>query len=160
MNSTSWTGGARYVAALLCTMGSLGCSGSSGGSPSPAAPGDSGSDAAAASTFTQVYTDVISKKCVSCHNPTGIGGMGGKLDMSSQSAAYTNLVGVAAAGESCSGKGTRVTPGQPDMSILYLKVSLGDMAPCGSKMPLGGAMLAQSEADEIQSWITGGAKND
>jgi hypothetical protein len=97
------------------------------------------------------------KDCVTCHNPTGEGGTVGKLDMSSQSTAFTNLVGVAAAGAECSGKGTRVVAGDADMSILYQKVTTPT---CGSMMPLGGAALANDLTDEIEGWINAGAKND
>ncbi len=80
--------------------------------------------------------------------------------MTSQTAAFTNLVNVAASGVQCAGKGTRVVPGMKDMSILYLKVSLDDPSPCGQKMPLGLTPLAQSEVDMIDSWISAGAQNN
>jgi hypothetical protein len=52
-----------------------------------------------------------------------------------------------------------VVPGSPDTSIMYLKVSLDDPAPCGAKMPLGGS-LDRASADLIESWIMSGAPND
>jgi hypothetical protein len=84
----------------------------------------------------------------------------GKLDMSTKDTAYKNLVNVAAAGVACSGKGTRVIPGMPDMSIMYLKASNDDPTPCGSKMPLGSTGLPADKSDELQAWIVAGAKND
>ncbi len=154
-----------YVAPAALLAVFLGaCSDSTGsgggygyGSPSPTTAPPSTS---APATWTQVYTDIISPSCASCHSPTGIGGESGKLDMSSQPAAYTNLFDVAAAGSACSGKGTRVTPKSAATSILYLKISTTDPSPCGSKMPLTGPALSQAEVDEIASWINAGAMND
>ena len=45
-------------------------------------------------TFTNVYANVISARCTSCHRPGGGGVNVGMLDMSTQAAAYANLVGV------------------------------------------------------------------
>ena len=117
-------------------------------------------DANAATTWTEVYTDIIMPTCVGCHNPGGNGGTLGKLDMSSQDTAYTNLVNVAAAGSACAGKGARITPRSTTASILYLKVSPTDPSPCGSKMPLIGSALSQDQVDEIASWINAGAMDN
>jgi hypothetical protein len=117
-------------------------------------------DGGTASTFTQVYA-IISNRCSPCHTTAaGIGVMQGHLDMTSQMAAFMNLVNTPAAGVACTGKGPRVTPGMPDMSVMYLKISLDDPAPCGMKMPLGRAPLPQAEADSIESWIMAGAMNN
>jgi hypothetical protein len=116
--------------------------------------------APAATTFTQVYTDIISPICVQCHNPAGIGVSMGHLDMSTQTVAFADLVGVPAMGIACGGMGTRVVAGNAANSIMFEKIDPGTPAPCGSKMPLGLAPLSTQQADEIQSWINGGAKND
>ena len=114
---------------------------------------------AATPTFTDIYTDIIAVKCTPCHTTaTGSGVVSGKLDMTTQAAAYTNLVGTAAAGEACNGMGTRVIAGDPDTSIMYLKASDDDPAPCGGKMPLGSKGLDADSSDEIKAWITAGAK--
>jgi hypothetical protein len=89
--------------------------------------------------------------------PLGDGFTTGKLDMSSQATAFMNLVGVAAAGAECGGKGTRVVAGNADMSILFQKVTTPT---CGSQMPLGGTPLTGAQTEEIQSWINAGAMND
>jgi hypothetical protein len=129
-----------------------------------AAATDGGADAADAgppATFTQVYTQVIAVRCTPCHTTaTGIGVVNGKLDMTSQAAAFTNLVNTPAAGVACNAKGPRVMPGDPDMSVMYLKISLDDPTPCGGKMPLNQAALTQDQADMIESWITAGAPNN
>jgi hypothetical protein len=113
-----------------------------------------------ASTFTQVYSDIISPICVTCHNPQGIGVSMGKLDMSTQATAFMNLVGVSAMGIACGGMGTRVVAGNANGSIMFEKIDPGTPAPCGSKMPLGLAPLTAAQANEIQSWINAGAMND
>jgi len=125
-----------------------------------ATTGPAGDMGGPAATFTQVYTMVIASSCAPCHTTAGgIGITQGQLDLTTQSKAYANLVNVAAAGTQCAGKGSRVVPGMPDSSILYLKVSLDDPAPCGAKMPLGGA-LTEDKAEMIESWIAAGAMNN
>jgi hypothetical protein len=83
--------------------------------------------------------------------------------MSSQAAAYMNLVGVAVttpsgplpAGEDmCTGK--RVVPGDSSMSLMYLKVS-ELMPPCGVQMPETGANLTAAQIATIKTWIDEGA---
>src|SRR5262245_24349187 len=76
-------------------------------------------------TWTRVYAEVISQKCVPCH-ATDVGASRGGLDMSSKSTAYANLVNAPSEGEACTEGGTRVQPGNADDSIMYLKVSLDD----------------------------------
>jgi hypothetical protein len=120
-----------------------------------------GPDAAQVVTFTQVYTTVIGRRCSPCHTTSsGMGVSLGHLDMTTQAAAFMNLVNVPAAGVECSGKGTRVVPGKEDDSVMYLKISLDDPTPCGAKMPLGLPALPQEEADLIEDWIKGGAQNN
>lgn len=116
--------------------------------------------AAQGATFTMVYSDIISPICVQCHNPAGIGVTMGHLDMSTKAAAFSDLVGVAAAGVACGGMGTRVIPGNANDSILFKKVDPNQGSPCGSKMPLGLTPLTVAQADEISSWINAGALNN
>jgi hypothetical protein len=74
--------------------------------------------------------------------------------MSSQSTAYSNLVGVTAAGPACGASGEmRVVPGNSAMSLLYNKVAGSE--DCGSTMP----ETAQG-VTLIQSWIDQGAPNN
>jgi hypothetical protein len=149
------------IAVLACTaVAAVACSSSSnnaGGAPDAGGSGDSGP----APTFTQVYADVLGPSCGNaCHNPSGIGVSMGHLDMSTQSAAFTNL-NMAAQGIACSGNALpRVTPGNGDMSLVYLKVSLDDPTPCGGHMPLGLPNLPQAKTEEIKSWINAGAMNN
>jgi hypothetical protein len=130
------------------------------GAPDTAVAEAAAPEAGPSSTFTMVYTDIISPICVTCHNPQGIGVTSGMLDMSSKATAFSDLVGVAAMGSGCSGKGTRVVAGNAATSILFEKVDPNQGAPCGSKMPLGGTPLTDAQASEIESWINGGAMNN
>jgi hypothetical protein len=108
-------------------------------------------------TFAEVYSTVISPNC-SCHTSAGGEGItSGKLDMTSESTAFTNLVNVPAAGASCSGSGTRVVPDSAATSILFEKVNPSSTR-CGSQMPLGGGSLSTSDVTLIENWINSGAK--
>jgi hypothetical protein len=158
--------------ALILTLStaavSLGCSSSGSvpatSDPASSSPATSGtpatSNAGGAPTFTNVYRDILGPICTACHTP---GGEAPFLDMSTQTAAYTNLVGVKADGTSCAGSGlTRVVPGDAAESLLYEKVSEAT-PPCGSQMPLGcsgQSCLSSTHQTEIEDWINGGALNN
>jgi hypothetical protein len=147
-----------FIIALATAGAALaGCS-SSDNTPSGSSSSSTSNGSAAVPTFTEVYTQIISVNCLGCHVPGQIGVTHGMLDMSSQSTAYTDLVGVMAAGSACSGMGTRVVAGDPTTSLLYEKVS--GTQPCGSRMPLDGNPLSTSDIAEIHDWIAGGALDD
>jgi hypothetical protein len=119
---------------------------------------DAGSDAGAAPSWAMVYAQVITPRCLPCHGQSAELGVSlGRLDMSSQALAYTNLVNVAAMGAACTAAGPRVVPGSPGSSVLYLKVSTDAPVPCGAKMPLTGS-ISSEEAELIEEWIMGGAR--
>jgi hypothetical protein len=114
-------------------------------------------------TFTNVYSDVLSAICLPCHAPGGTGNSAGKLDMSAEALAYTNLQ-KSAAGASCKTSGLKlVVPGDAAMSLLGEKVGSAH-PPCGTEMPFGcggaGPCLSAAQVQEITDWINGGAKND
>jgi hypothetical protein len=134
-----------------------------------------------APTFTNVYADIINLRCISCHQPGKSGVTVGGLDMSTQAAAYADLVGVPAMGTGAGTSGVtcatlgidmsdggtpllRVAPNDSTGSLIVEKVSsklAGTLAPCGSPMPLGrGAPLTQPQVDLLQAWIVAGAQND
>jgi hypothetical protein len=139
---------------------------SSGGGPADSGgtgPVDSGggsetggSEAGGAPTFTDVYA-IISADCLPCHS-TGIGKTTGKLDMSTQATAYKDLVGVAAAGSACKGKGTRVVAGNAVKSLLVQK--LNPAPSCGKQMPNGMPALSSTPIALITAWIDSGAPNN
>jgi hypothetical protein len=127
-----------------------------------------------APAFTRVYTAIIEPRCTGCHQPGGSGLTVGKLDMSSQGAAYAGLVGVDAQGTGAGASGVacasvmppriRVVPGDAAGSLLFNKVDskLAGQSPlCGSPMPAGSAApLTQDEVLLIAAWIDAGAAND
>ena len=133
----------------------------SGGSNS--AKEDAGTDPSALTydpTFTAVYNEILQGSCAVafCHI-----GVVTPMALPDQATAYKALVNVPAAtansGGSCQGKGMRVLPGNPDMSLLYEK--LVQPVPCGLPMPGSGhAPLEARQIDQIKQWITLGAKND
>jgi len=65
-------------------------------------------------TFTNVYANVIGVRCTGCHRPGGSGVTVGMLDMSTQAAAYTNLVGVTSAGVGAGTSSMRTRSGPPN----------------------------------------------
>jgi hypothetical protein len=114
-------------------------------------------------TLTQVYNGIIGPSCAlaACHGnaaaPTG------SLDMSSQAAAFANLVNQPALGQagvpSCAGSGLiRVVPGSAMSSLLWNKVN--GTQTCGARMPNGLQPIAQGQIDQIASWINAGAMNN
>jgi hypothetical protein len=128
-----------------------------------------------APTFTNVYANVISARCISCHRAGGPGGTVGTLDMSTQALAYASLVGVPATGTGAGTSGTtcvsldphavRIRPGDPVGSLLYEKVvakQQGTLPACGSPMPpsASSAPLTPAQTALIAAWISGGALND
>jgi hypothetical protein len=160
---------AAVFALCACAVLSAGC-----GSNTPSS----------ANSFTKVYTEVIQPKCSNnfCHY-NGVDIRFGALDLSSHVRAYWSLVNMPCMGP-CGSIGMRVVPGQPDASILYLKLLDQDQLPagatvCGIQMPadstnystnLGDTPLVQTStvtfsgpslpADQLQlihDWIQEGA---
>src|SRR5580704_8663640 len=92
----------RCIVAVTFTLISATC----GCGSSSSTPGDTNGV-----TFTTVYSDIISKACLPCHAPKGVGDTAGKLDMSTQALAYTNLQ-LPATGSVCKASGLKlVVPG-------------------------------------------------
>lgn len=158
----------RRSALRALTLVGILSSGCSALDPSPASTATP-----APNSFTAVYRTTIAQTCANdyCHE-NGVGIRYSALDMSSQVYAYWNLVGQPCMGPSCSEMGTRVIPGQPDQSMLYLKVSQTS-PPCGSQMPadpmtltasgtsvFSGTALPDDQQQLIHDWILDGAKNN
>jgi hypothetical protein len=129
----------------------------------------------AESTFGAVYAAIERAGCKSsfCH-----GAGAGQLTLSTRDIAYDELLGANGMGAlalgtnpgpapenkpACAGTGVRrVTPGQPEMSLLYLK--LADQSPCGDRMPLTGSapelQFTPAELSTVNTWIMRGARHD
>lgn len=127
-------------------------------------------DAAGASepveSFKAIYAEILAPKCATsfCHVATNRAG----LNMTSASLAYMRLVNVKA-GELerdpyalCKESGlTRVVPGDPDASLLILKLAPpASGVPCGKVMPENQKALPETELTRIRRWIAQGAANN
>jgi hypothetical protein len=134
-----------------------------------------------ANSFTEVYTGIIQPKCSNdfCHF-NGVGIRFSALDLSSKARAYWSLVGQPCMGPNCQQRGMRVVPGQPDTSIMYLKLldqmpSDTTMTRCGNQMPLdmttfrtngisefkfSGPTLPADQQQRIHDWIQEGAQDN
>jgi hypothetical protein len=146
------------LSVLLCVIAASGC-------PSKSSSGGGGSAGAGASgaTFTEVYAMIFPgptpARCTFCHAMPASEISNGKLFMGmDQASAYIALVGKSSTSARCMGM-PLVTPGQPEMSLFFKKVSSA-MPPCGSRMPLGASPLTDPQIELIRSWIAAGAKND
>lgn len=162
------------TAALFVAATMLAC-GSSGGDDNVKSDGP---DAASTDpTFTRVFSEVITNTNCSgplCHMSTAVGG----FMLGPKDTLYNELVGQPASGPKC-GPGTasstdggasdagagdaaatsyiRVIAGDPDHSLLYLK--LAGSPPCGDAMPVG-RMLSDAQITLVHDWIQAGANND
>jgi hypothetical protein len=108
---------------------------------------------APAPEWAAVYRGVISRGCT-CHIN---GGQAGGLSFPNARAAIADVRAalVRAGNANCGGAATNiVTVGDANASMLFQKVS---GTACGTRMPRGGAALAQADIDLIRDWIAGGA---
>jgi hypothetical protein len=148
---------------VACAGAGSACSGGSGEASAEASTGgdtDAAGDEPAthtyAPTFTALYGEVFTPTCalLFCH-----GGSDDFLSMATKDTAYAAMVGVVSHGPKCGATGlTIVEPGNPQASLLYLKVT---SPPCGNMMPaMYGLSLDSREIDQIKQWITLGAQKD
>jgi hypothetical protein len=118
--------------------------------------------------FTWIFTNVF-PTCGGplCHS----GAAGGNLVFDSKDGAHMQLM-MAGMGMNlgpstptgsmthCKDAGMmRVVPSNPDMSLLYNKLRTDMPAPCGNRMPPGGA-LCSATIEAIRMWIAMGAPNN
>lgn len=172
--------GGRAVIAVLGCIFALGCS--SDGPAEIADAGhdvmldtgalqDSGSAEAAftytcsggpptyAATYSAVYCEILSQSCalVFCHSSDT-----DYLVINDEMQGYGALVNAPATGPLCAPTGLkRVDPGQPDSSLMYLKIT---NPPCGHKMPIlygdVSGSLDASAIEQVRQWIAAGAPNN
>ena len=132
----------------------------------------------AANSFTKIYTETIQPKCSSnfCHY-NGVPIRFSALDLSSKVRAYWSLVDLPCMGP-CQQTGMRVLPGQPEASVMYIKVLdplPAGMSRCGTEMPadttgystngtsdltFSGPALSSDEQARIRDWIQEGAQDN
>lgn len=143
----STSGGSDTSGESTSTSGTSGTSGSSS---------DGSTTSAAGPPFADVFAVLMNNGCTSgyCH-----GAAAGGLALTDAKASYASLVDAPATMASC-GQSVRVVPGDPDASVLWLRVrpaALDQGMPCGAKMPQGSMGLGDADAAVIEAWIAGGA---
>lgn len=153
-----WCFGALWL--WLLAAGCGGDSPSPGAAASAAGMGAAGGGAPAA-TFTQVYAMLFPRastgQCDMCHALPAHDVVNGNLETGmTQASAYAALMGKQSQSSRCMSR-PLVVPNDPEMSLLYLKLS--PTPPCGVRMPNGGK-LSDAQIDMVRSWIAAGAKND
>jgi hypothetical protein len=185
--ATSGAGASATAASGASSTGAVSSGGASGSSgPMGSASNDAGtSDAsvgdAGGVTFAQVYAIMSTHCCTACHAPMpskgtpmdgcipqnvmkNTGFTSAKLDLSTQSIAYTSLVGVKSALAKCGPPKNllRVVAGNSAMSVLYSMIH--DVMPkvpiCGPQMPYNQPPLAAADMATIKAWIDEGAPNN
>ena len=132
-------GGSAGSGSAVGKGGTTGTAGSPGhGGATGLAGAGAGGRAAAAPTFTQVYTTILTTYCDggSCHNP----GTKGSVNFASQSTAYNTLKSFVVAGNGAGSK-------------LYSLVNTG-------KMPDKEPKLSAANIALIKAWIDAGALNN
>ena len=113
--------------------------------------------APAATTLSEIQTQVFTPICSGCHNgsnPPG-GALPGSQNLKAGNS-FANLVNVASLEQPSL---LRVQPGDPDNSYIIQKLE-GAPGISGSRMPFGGPYLDQATIDKIRSWIQDGAQNN
>jgi uncharacterized protein (TIGR03118 family) len=111
----------------------------------------------AATTLSEIQTQVFTPKCTGCHDGSNApgGALPGSQNLTSGNS-FANLVNVA----SLEQPGLmRVKPGDPANSYVIQKLE-GAAGISGSRMPQGGPFLDQPTIDSIKSWIASGAPNN
>ncbi len=138
--------------------------GRSGAGAGGAGAGGAGSGAAGATAEPvddgeATWSNVYQFSFRTCRNPDCHGGGIIGLNFASKDAAYESMLNQPAypMGQCVMLAKQRLVPGDPDNSLLYLK--LDQNAPCGQNMPPGG-QLPPKERDRVRTWIMNGAKND
>jgi hypothetical protein len=149
---------------VALSLSATGVQPGSGAAGSPAAGSGAAGQTATTpgmSTFSSIYTQILVPRCASplCHASTSA--TRGALSIeagATASAARSSLLNQPASGTQCASAGLAlVAPGNPDMSLLYRKLT--DMPPCGSRMPPTAALTAD-EIDRVRTWIANGAADD
>lgn len=103
-------------------------------------------------SFTADIVPLLKSRCVMCHLP-GAEQAGLALH---PKGGYANLVDI----KSTQSALLRVSPGKPDDSYLYRKITgtHTQVGGSGERMPFGESSLSAEEIDRVRHWIAGGAK--
>jgi hypothetical protein len=136
-----------FLASLLLIISSCGkleSPTSAGGSTDPIDP---------TATFTRVKNEIFTPTCaqLGCHGTIGTQ----ENLVLTPGVAYSNIVGVSSIEMP---QLARVTPGDPNNSYLYRKVTGAGIT--GAQMPNGLTPLNDAQLKLIRDWIRRGAPND
>jgi hypothetical protein len=103
-------------------------------------------------SFATDIVPLLKSRCVMCHLP-GAEQAGLALH---PKGGYANLIDV----KSTQSPLVRVSPGKPDDSYLYRKLTgtQAQVGGSGERMPFGDATLTAAEIERVRRWIEGGAK--
>jgi hypothetical protein len=151
---------------MACLLFGVSCS--SDATPPDAGAGGAGTGVPLAPNWQSIWINVIRKyDCAStqCHGASSAGGL--RLD--DRAGAYDSLIGQKAMGECVEGGSdgsiaicgcakdnlTRVIPGDPDNSLLVVK--LAGNPTCGERMPPAGEPIPTPTLDVVKQWIQNGA---
>jgi predicted CxxxxCH...CXXCH cytochrome family protein len=104
-------------------------------------------------TFAKIFDEVIDP--AGCTNGYCHGSGAGYLQLTDRQTSYQNLVSAPAFNGAC-GVELRVSPMDPDQSLLWRKIAPG-VSVCEGKMPQGTLGLSNEQADLIHRWIMAGA---
>jgi hypothetical protein len=117
--------------------------------------GDTADAVVPAPTFDVIYNDVLEDR--GCTESVCHGKSVSWTPLSDIDTAHQNLLGDASL-PGC-GLTQLVVPGDPESSLLYMRVSpdLDPEAACGAKMPQGSSGLDATKAQMIYDWILAGA---
>ena len=120
--------------------------------------GGGGGTGGGAPAFSEVYTKVFSPSCAVCHTP---GGLNSTVDFSTESAAYTSLMGANGMGKAqpcAKNMSPYVTPNDATKSYLINKMdsTTSTALRCDDVMPQGTGST-MSDITLVKAWIMGGA---
>jgi hypothetical protein len=140
------------LAGLVGVVCAAACGGDDGVAEAPACLDDLELDCSPSipATFDSLYSNIVQPSCggptdtPSCHSA---GAKQGGLDLSAPARAYDALLGKR-------GK-ARVLPGDPECSLLMLRIEADDDT---FRMPLGTERMAPGLRCAVQQWIAEGAE--
>ncbi len=104
-------------------------------------------------SFDDQIQPILNARCISCHAPGGFAQMSGIPWDYTEGSSFHDLVNQASSQDASF---TMIVPGDPDASLLFLKVTQ-ESPPIGDMMPLGGPPLEDSEVELFRLWILQGA---
>lgn len=108
-------------------------------------------------SFSRDIQPIFDLHCIRCHVTGGFANNSGIPVRLIEGVSYGSLVNQSSVQDS---SWTLVEPNQPDLSLLYLKISR-ESPPVGRQMPWDmGTVVTLEEMELVRTWITEGAHNN